>query len=297
MIRPPSWLRFVLALVATGAAFQSPALSSSKGPDTSTRAVVNAAAAYVADYQRQLTAILADELYTQAVLAQMPPDVHMPRSRRMKSEVFFLFAPGDLAWMAIRDVMAIDGEVVDKRPDIREALRTLPVADVAATFKTYNSRFNIGRTFRNFNEPTFSLLVVDAHHRDRFSFDRKRIQEAGDAILVTLTFVEKESPTLIRDLKRGRVFSKGELTVEAGTGRVRRAMLEARIGQTKLELTTTYSPDERLGMWVPTVFREEYEHGISPSSRNLDPRTEYEQILCEAKYSNYRRFETAVRMR
>jgi hypothetical protein len=176
-------------------------------------------------------------------------------------------------------------------------LGALPASDVAATFKTYNSRFNIGRTYRNFNEPTLSLLVLDANHRERFSFNRKRVQPAGETVLVTLTYVEKESPTLIRDVKRGRVFSRGEVVVEAGTGRVRHAMLAAKTTDVTLELTTTYSPDERLAMWVPTLFREQYEHGLSPDSRKLDSRSEYERIVCEARYTNYRRFETSVRVK
>lgn len=269
----------------------------SQGPDTSTRAVVAAAAAYVADYQKQLTSVVADELYIQDVITQIPRDASMPRARRMTSEVFFMFAPGTHDWMAIRDVIAIDEGTIDGRPDIKAALRRLPASDVAATFKTYNSRFNIGRTYRNFNEPTLSLLVLDANHRERFSFNRKGVQHAGDTVLVTLTFVEKDSPTLIRDLRRGRVFSTGELVVEAGTGRVRRAVLVAKTNDVKLELTTTYSPDDRLGMWVPTLFRERYEHGVSPDSSNLDARSEYEHIVCEATYRNFRRFETSVRIK
>ena len=269
----------------------------SQTPDTSTGAVVGAAAAYVADYQQHLTSILADEAYSQDVVSHTPPDAGIPRARRMSSEVFFMFVPGNHGWMAIRDVIAVDGEPVDRRPDIRHALGTLPTSDVAATFKTYNSRFNIGRTFRNFNEPTLSLLVFDANHRKRFSFKRTGVQHNGDAVLVTLRFVEKESPTLIRDVRRGRVFSAGEALVEAGTGRVRRAVIEAKTDDVKVELTTTYSPDERLGIWVPSVFRERYEHGSSSKTKKPDPRSDYEQITCEAKYDNFRRFETGVRIK
>jgi hypothetical protein len=248
-----------------------------KGPDISMRAVVGAAAAYVAEYQRQLTSILADELYTQDVVDQVPRDPKLPRFRTLRSEVFFMFTLANHDWMAIRDVMAVDGQPLGDRPDLREALQTLPAREVASTFKSYNSRFNIGRTFRNFNEPTLALLVLDGHHRDRFSFDRRRVERSGDTVLVTLTFAERESPTLIHDVKRGRVFSKGELIVEAGTGRIRRAVLTAKIAEVQVELTTTYSADDRLGMWVPTQFRERYEYGVTPNtSRDVDSRSEYE---------------------
>lgn len=269
----------------------------SQGPDTSTRAVVRAAAAYVADYQQHLTSILADETYSQDIITQTPPAAGMPSVRRMSSEVFFMFVPGNHGWMAIRDVIAVDGNPVDRRSDIKNALRTLPTSEVAAAVKSYNARFNIGRTYRNFNEPTLSLLVFDAKHHERFSFKRTRVHHDGDAVLVTLRFVEKESPTLIRDLRHGRVFSTGEVVVEAGTGRVRRAVLEAEADGVKVELATTYSPEDRLGIWVPTLFRERYERGSSSRPRNRAARSDREHIVCEARYSNFRRFETAVRIK
>ena len=276
-----------LALVASA--------SASQAPDTSRKAVVDAAARYVADYQRQLTSVIADELYTQEITAQSPRDPQMPRLRRTQGEVFFIYAASSHHWMAVRDVMSLDGRALDDRPDLRDAFQTLAVADVAARFKEYNSRYNIGRTYRNFNEPTLSLLVLDERHRSRFSFDRKRVERDGDTVLATVAFTEKESPTLIQDQRRGRVFSKGELVVEAGTGRVRRTVLTAKSDSLRLELTTTYEADERLGILVPMVFREHYEYGAD--SRRLDSPSESERIVCEAKYSNFRRFETSVRVR
>jgi hypothetical protein len=63
----------------------------------------------------------------------------------------------------------------------------------------------------------------------------------------------------------------------------------------RLELTTLYAPDERLEMWVPGEFREHYEYGVMPKS--LDTQSEYEDIICHAKYTNFRRFETSVRIK
>ena len=265
--------------------------------ETSTRAVVDKAAAYVKDYQQKLTSLLADETYTQDVVMQVPRDPKAPISRTLRSEVFFMFAPANRYWMAIRDVIAVDGVKISDRRDLLDALRTLPAPEVAMTFKASNSRFNIGRTFRNFNEPTLSLLVLDDLHRARFSFDRKRIDQVDGQVLVTLSFTERESPTLIVDLKHGRVFSRGELLVEAATGRIRRAVLNAKIQDTKVQFVTEYTPDERLGAWVPGVFREHYEYGVQTANSRSPDRAEYENIRCEAKYTNYRRFETAVRIK
>lgn len=262
-----------------------------QGPDTSEGAVLRAATAYVRAYQQQLTSVLADETYTQRIVQQIPLDANMPRARTLQSELFFMFAPSG-GWMAIRDVVSVDGVPAAERMDIPDALRRFAAREVATKLKAYNSRFNLGRTFRNFNEPTLGLLVLDAEHRSRFDFDRKRVERTQNAVLVTIEFAEEERPTLIRDLKTGPVFSRGELTVEAATGRIRRTVLAARLQSVALELVTEYREDPRLGMWTPAVFREQYEYA---TVRTRD--REYEKIVCEARYTNYRRFETSARVK
>jgi hypothetical protein len=274
-------------------------------PDkTQVEAVVTAAAAYVKEYQRALTSVLADEDYQQQVVAQIPLDRSMPQKRRLRSEVFFMFAPASGDWMAMRDVIAMDGTALAERPNLREALRTLPPVEVARTFKSYNSRFNLGKASRNFNEPTLSLLLLDDRYRPNVRFTRKGVRRNRDGVWVTIGFAEKAgSQTLIRDLSQKPAPSKGEFEVEAGTGRVRRAHMVTVIGGSPAsgpmtaELTTTYAPDERLGMWVPVTFTEHYKSGETMAFAP-DPRiklaTTFEEIRGVAKYTNYRRFEVKV---
>jgi hypothetical protein len=285
-------IALAFAGLAAGAARQVP-----HPPETSLRAVVDAGAAYVNGYEQGLTSVLADETYTQQIRAQMPADPSMPRTRRLTSETFFMFASGSREWMAIRDVIAVDGQPVEDRPDIRAQLREIPVSQVGATLKNHNARFNLGRLFRNFNEPTLSLLPLDANHRDNFTFERKSVDIDGDATLVKIAFSEKSSgPTLIRDLNLHHVPSKGELLIEAGTGRVRRASLDVRIGAIHAQMWTTYARDEKLGMWVPVAFNEHYERGREPSGA-AKLNADYEDVLCEAKYTNFRRFDVTVRIK
>ncbi len=237
--------------------------------------------------------------YSQTIINRVPDDAALPKARSLTGEIYFVFAPEAEGWMAIRSVAAVDGQAVEDRKDPRDALSAQPPSHVARAFQTHNARFNIGRVLRNFNEPTFSLLVVDPNHRDRFSFDRKHVERSSTGVLVTLTFTEKSSPTLIRGVTRGNVFSKGELTIDAATGRITRAFLTGTLDAVRLELTTEYSQDERLGMWVPVRFRERYEYGAASNPgrpRHSDKSAEYEHIICEAQYTNFRRFETSVRI-
>ena len=263
----------------------------------STRDAVKAAANYVKAYKQDLTSVVADEIYTQEIREQFPLDSSMPRGRTMKSEIFFMFASEAHGWMAIRDVAAVDGEPVDDGPDVRHALRSLPASDVAESLKRYNSRYNLGRVFRNFNEPTLSLRVLDDDHRDRFSFDRKQEERTGDTAARDADVLGKRTPTLIRGVTKGNVFSKGELIVDAATGRVTRTTFTGKIGSVQMELTTVYAADERLGMWVPVLFRERYRYSGTPDGPNgRSGAAEREEIGCEAKYSNFRRFETSARI-
>jgi hypothetical protein len=51
---------------------------------------------------------------------------------------------------------------------------------------------------------------------------------------------------------------------------------------------------------VPATFREQYEYGVRPAGgfdSTSRQRSEYERIVCEGTYSNYRRFETRVRIK
>jgi len=268
-------------------------------PDnTQVEAVVAAAALYLKEYQRALTAVLADEDYQQQVVSQIPLDRSMPQKRRLRSEVFFMFAPASGDWMAMRDVISMDGTDLVQRPNLREALRTLPPVEVARTFKAYNSRFNLGKASRNFNEPTLSLLLLDDRYRSNVRFTRKGVKRTRDGVWVTVGFAENAGPsTLISDLSQNPAPSRGEFEVEAGTGRVRRAHMVTRIGEMTAQLTTTYAPDERLAMWVPVTFAEHYKSGETVAFAP-DPRiklaTTFEEIRGVAKYTNYRRFEVKV---
>ena len=296
MFRYDTRMHTRLGALATLAFSLAAYVSAAQQPDVSERAVVAAAAAYVASYQQMLTSILADETYTQQIIAQTPRDPDIPSVRQMRSEVFFMFAPVRHDWMTIRDVLSVDGKAAPDRLDFKDALRTLPADKVADTFRQHNSRYNIGLTLRDFNEPTLSLLVLDDHHRGRFSFDRRRVERVGEVVLVTLAFAERDRPTLIRAPDGRPIFAKGEMTVEAGSGRVRRVLLTGK-SEVRFELTTVYSPDERLGMWVPSRFGEEYEFGAPPKARSPASRVVHERILCEAVYTNYRRFDTSVKIK
>jgi hypothetical protein len=99
-------------------------------------------------------------------------------------------------------------------------------------------------------------------------------------------------------------YARGELVVEPESGRIRRATITVKIDALLVELTTDYAPDAKLGMWVPSVFTERYERGkASRTTQYRDPESlptntpDHELVRCEARYSNYRRFEVSARIK
>jgi hypothetical protein len=263
------------------------------------KAVAQRAADYVASYQRELTAIVADEAYVQDIRGQFPEDPGAPRSRSTDGEVFFIFTAASRGWMAIRDVRTVDGAPAPERTDVRAILATLPATEVGERMRSYNARYNIGRIVRTINEPTLALLSLDEGHRSRFRFEPKNREDVDGHALIWLGFEEKERPTLIRSLQGRPVFMKGALLVEIANGRIWESRLTAAIEGTSVELVTRYRFDERLDLMLPILFRELYEQGKVGKEPRKTPGTgaEYEQIACEANYSNFRRFEVFSRIR
>lgn len=285
------------ALAAVAAAMPSALTAAPAPPQQDALAIarfVDKAADYVRRYQDELTSIIAEEQYSQTVRAQTPRKDGEPRETTLSSEVFFMFTPGH-DWMTIRDVLAVDGRPLDTRPDLRRALEELPAPQVAARFKAYNSRFNVGRVHRNFNEPTLSLLVLDDRHRKRFTFTRAKARSGDAPARVRLTFREHRQPTLIRDLDGQPAYSRGEFALDPATGRIEEIRFLLTVGPLKVALETMYERDARLGIHVPVRFTEHYEDGRPPRDGRAGGR--HEEIECRATYSNFQRFAVQTRIK
>ncbi|HEY7475898.1 MAG TPA: hypothetical protein VH679_12850 [Vicinamibacterales bacterium] len=260
------------------------ASSSQQKVDVSTRAVVAAATKYVVDYETKFKFVIADETYTQALYDR---DRQQTGARRMKGELFLTFIPADAAWLAVHDFAEVDGTAVPDREDLRLLLQKGETLSVVRTVLGRNARFNLGTIVRNFNEPTLALLMLEPKRVNSVSFNREEVQRIGGRTLVRLSFRERERPSLVRTDRGRPVFARGEFTIDAETGRVERSVIEFVDGAILARLTTTYALDEKVEMWVPVAFAERYER----------TNNDRELILCEADYTNYRRFEVTARIK
>src|SRR5881394_1198849 len=126
-------------------------------PQTSTLdQVMDRAAAYAAQYEQQLTSIIAEETYDQAATVSrfrsngtLYSDV---RKRKLQSD--FLITKVENNHVAIRNVHQVDGMTIESPPSI-----AIESKDRIPELLEESSRFNIG-IHRNFNLPTFALEVL-----------------------------------------------------------------------------------------------------------------------------------------
>ena len=251
--------------------------------ETSTRALVAAAAKYVDKYQKEFAFLIADESYSQT---RTDAGGHT-QNRLLRSEFFLTYLPADNEWVAVRDVLDVDGEPVANRGELRALLaKGGEIRGLIAQVIARNARYNIGSTTRNFNEPTLPLLLVGEKRVNDVKFDRRSLEKEGGDTLAVLAFEERGRPTLVRG-PNGSLPAKGEIILEPGTGVVRKTTFELERPGVKVRLTTTYARDQKLDLWLPDVFTERYE-SETPIS---------EVVLCEAKYTNYRRFEVTGRIK
>ena len=272
-------------LVAASLGAATVALATQRAePDVSTRAIVSVAAAYVRDYQAQLRFVVADESYIQEMIRTPGGRLR----REMTGELFLAYIPGDTEWIAVHDIAFVDGVAVTDREALRALLQQGEVSRVAQLVANRNAAFNIGTIRRNFNEPTLPLLLLGPKRVDGVAFDRRKVERTGDSARVTLAFTDRGRPTLIRTPRGGPIRSTGELVIDAVTGRVERTELRIDHDNVEAGQATEYTLDEKIKMWVPSVFREQY----LGQGKNVK-----EMIVCEARYTNYRRYEVTGRIK
>lgn len=269
----------VVSVVARVAA--SPAVPQ-EGPNVGVEAVLGVATRALDRYREALSFVLADEDTLQHWRPGRRAEEQLGEVRTLRGELFLVFLETDRRWMAIHDVIEVDGRAVPDRESLPALLARRTAQAVFAQLAERNARYNLGRIKRNFNEPTLALAMLD---RDRkgVRFARRRVTTMGGATVVTLEFRERERPTLIASSRGVPVYAEGELDVDATTGAVLRSVLRLQDGSINATLETTFARHDVLGMHVPIVFTERYEDSM-------------ETIVCQTRYANFRRFQASGRL-
>ncbi len=260
--------------------------------------MLDAAAKYLAEYEKTLSSVVAEEDYLQRynrplsiVSREQPSDMgrgmgvdYSVLERRLRSDFLLVRGAATAGWIPFRDVFEVDGKPVRDRGDrLRKLFLETPATalDQARQIMVEGSRYNIGDMLRTINIPTLPLLFVHPAHRDRFAWKAAGTQEVEGVATRRLDFEERARPTLVRSTRDIDVPLAGRLWIDPATGRLIKATVRSGRRQNSMEMSVVYRPSAELGAWVPAEMTEFYDR----AGRTLD---------ATARYSNYRRFQVTT---
>lgn len=238
---------------------------------------------YVAQYEREMTNVVAEERYVQQASGTGALAV-----RTMRSDVGIVLDPY-AGWMTLRDVFEVDGRPVRDREDRiaqllmqREANRNDP--KVAEQIVKENSRFNLDppdmRLPRTINVPLIALKFVRLDNQARSSFRIERRGTRDGEPTVLLSFRERAKPRIITSPDEAD--AQGTVLVQAATGEVLETELRIATGDTIAVLQTVYARRPPHPLRLPVSMKETY--AITP------PRQVARTLEGEATYSRFRTF-------
>jgi hypothetical protein len=261
-------------------------------------------ARYVESYGRQMSVVVGTERYLQ--WSEAPRTDEALVTRLLVSEFALMQVQDD--WIGFRDVHEVDGKPVGERQDrLRSLFLASPETALAERRRIADesARYNIGRVQRNINTPTMALTFVQANHQARFRFRKTGEDRLDTQSVWVIGYEEKQTPTIVRGPGGDNRPATGTFWVDPADGRVFRTHVDivtewkqaGRRGRSTSSVTVDYGYDDRLGLLVPREMRESYVapmvSGDASSSSGKDVLT---RIGCRATYSDFRRFETSVRL-
>jgi VWFA-related protein len=263
-------------------------------------AALAAAAKYIDEYERRMSAIGAEEEYDQAVggirgdFISRPmlgkhdaPLIAMTRKTRANIMTISLGAQG---WVSFRDVFELDGKPTRDR--IERLTRILQHVDpeslqqarqIAAESAHYNLQPEGTQLERTLNMPMTALYFLRAANQARSVFRLGRAEAVAGIQCVTLQFSEQARPRLIGtsddapaqgtfwiDMAAGGRVLKSELRIESAAAR--RQIIRS-------QTTVSYTRIDKVGLWLATVMDDTYEF---PASGQV--------VTGHATYSDFRAF-------
>lgn len=282
----------VKAAIVLAAALWVLPLNSATADGPSLKDVMRRVAAYVQAYGDQASIVVATERYKQTASEAGQAGL---RERSIVADFAIVRAEAHHVWLGFRDVYEVDGERIGDREDrlIDVLTRAHGTYGEAQRINDESARFNIGTFDRNFNVPTTTLFFFTPDNLDRFKFS---VRERTDA-LWEIAFRETYRPTFIRTPTGQSVPASGTIWVDPSSGAIVRTSLKLSdfitvAGAGKLgtvEIDVRYRHVDALGMWLPETMTESYLAQGRAGAWN--------RATGHAEYSNYRRFQTSVRIR
>jgi VWFA-related protein len=235
---------------------------------------------YVAGYQREYSALVAEEYYIQSSRGIR---------RQLRSDLLLVRPPNQDGWISFRDVFEVDGFPVRDREDRLKRLFLDPSVEAQAQLKAIkdeSARYNIGQVERNINLPLYALKFLQPEHLGRSRFKLAGKHDVSGVEALRIECEEQVRPTLTRFSQNDDLPAKGWFLVDPVTGAVVGSSLDLEFltGRGRVHFEVRYQRDSSLGLWVPAEMKETYEvrGPVFDWIQSLDAR---------ATYSKFRRFQ------
>jgi hypothetical protein len=258
--------------------------------EPSTATVLARIASYVADYQKQLIGIVAEEHYRQNANNTSRGGRQSRQFRELRSDLLLVKLPDEDHWLQFRDVFEVDRKPVRDRDERLYKLFVTPTKDArrqAETIQQESSRHNIGPVLRTINMPIMGLLFFEETNHQNLRIERlvasnaRRFEPLVAAEHVwRLGFTETGTPTLVRGAGGKDIPSHGEIWVDSTTGRILQTQLISEDGAILIaDIQVTYGTAPGFTLLLPVQMRELYRVRVNES--RIDGR---------ATYSKFRQF-------
>ncbi len=239
--------------------------------------VLDRATQYVAQFQRELSRVVAEERYHQD-WTRLPKYAWWPDEQRHRDLVsdLVLVRLGN-GWMQFRDPRVVDGQpVTDRGESLLDVMRRgLPRATDVDALVDRSAAYNLGDVTRTVNTPLFALTFLEAANltRCRFTIAPDRVPATVSVapdipgVFRTSTdvwvveYVERQRPTLIRDRRvHGTdVPARGRFWIDPGTGRVFMSEIVAENRDVRGTIDVSYQSEPVRGLLLPVEMHEWYE--------------------------------------
>jgi len=270
--------------------------------------VLARAAAYVAEYQKQLQGIVAEESYRQNMMSTAParfagsgaPTTASRarafgdrQGRELKSDLLLVKLGDNDFWMQFRDVFEVDRKPVRDRDERLLKLFLGAKADVrdqAESIQSESARYNLGPLMRTINIPIMPLLFFERSVQPRLEFAQgkagnvKRFDGLAEpASIWMIEYRETGKGTMVKGTNNRDIPSHGRVWLDSSNGRVLQTEMISEDTDLRAQITVTYRAESGLDLLVPGEMRETYQ--IRRNNTRIDGR---------ASYGRFRRFTVAT---
>jgi hypothetical protein len=206
---------------------------------------------WVHDFVDQFANVVAEEEYVPAARAL---------GSRLRSDYLLVRYPGSTrTWQTFRDVIAVDGVSLRNQPErlTRLFLQPFESAVEQANAVTKHS----ARYISPLNDPLLGVAVLQRQYQSRFKYTPGELDRGIGAGVRRIRFEETATPTILQQGDGHDLPTHGTAWAVEASGRIVRTEIHigvaGRNGRTTI-LTTTFTKDETLDVYVPATMQEGY---------------------------------------